>query len=94
MTLVGAPMRRFAQWLRRNGEHYLIESVQTELARRYLGRPGGAGDSGPAAFFWRRVFVPVYRRLPWRFRRALIQAMPGSHRRSWHWTPTRPHHPP
>lgn len=42
-------------------------------------RPG----EGLTAAFWRRVYVPVYRRIPWSVRRRLIVAMPGSHRRSW-----------
>jgi hypothetical protein len=29
------------------------------------------------------VFVPVYRRLPWKVRSAAIRAMPGSHRKGW-----------
>jgi hypothetical protein len=29
------------------------------------------------------MFVPVYRRLPWGLRRAVIQAIPGSHRQRW-----------
>ncbi|MGH8930541.1 MAG: hypothetical protein ACRDZO_07885 [Egibacteraceae bacterium] len=76
-------MQPFARWLRRNSEHYLLEAVQTDLARTYLGREGPVGARGPAPFFWRHVFVPVYRRMPWALRQRLIQSMPGSHRRSW-----------
>src|SRR6266508_3312368 len=53
------------------------------MARRYLNRPGPVQEAGLGPFFWRRVFVPVYRRLPWELRRSVIQALPGSHRRRW-----------
>jgi hypothetical protein len=29
------------------------------------------------------VFVPLYRRLPWKIKHFVILAMPGSHRRQW-----------
>lgn len=76
-------MATFGEWLRRNSEHYLLEAAQRDLARQYLGREGTVGPGGPSPFFWRRIFVPVYRALPWRLRRRVIQIMPGSHRRSW-----------
>ncbi len=71
----------FFEWLRRNSERYLLEAAQADMARRYLARPAPASGSGLEVFFWRRLFVPIYRRLPWRLRRAIILAMPGSHRR-------------
>ena len=73
----------FNEWLRHNSERYLLEAAQEKLARRYLARPGPAHPGGPADFFWRRVFVPVYRLLPWRLRQSVIVALPGSHRRHW-----------
>jgi hypothetical protein len=76
-------MVSFSQWLRSNSERYLLERAQAEMAMRYLGRPGPVTERGLGPLFWRRVFVPVYRRLPWGLRRAAIQAMPGSHRRRW-----------
>jgi hypothetical protein len=33
--------------------------------------------------FWKYVFVPLYRRLPWKIKHFVILAMPGSHRRRW-----------
>ena len=33
--------------------------------------------------FWRRVFAPTYRALPWPVRTAIMRAMPGSHRQTW-----------
>lgn len=73
----------FSQWLRANAERYLLEGAQTDMARRYLNRPGPVQEAGLGPFFWRRVFVPVYRRLPWGLRRSVIQVLPGSHRRRW-----------
>jgi hypothetical protein len=74
---------RFFEWVRGNSERYLLEAAQADLARRYLGRPGPVGPRGLQQLFWKRLFVPVYRRLPWSVRHAVILAMPGSHRRSW-----------
>jgi hypothetical protein len=71
------------RWLRRNSERYLLEAAQEVLARRYLGRSGPVHGGGAADLFWRRLFVPVYRLLPWRLRQAVIVALPGSHRRHW-----------
>jgi hypothetical protein len=72
----------FGEWLRANSERYLLEAAQAEMARRYLD-----SDRQPArrrgAFLWRRVFVTAYRRVPWSVRNAIIQTMPGSHRRTW-----------
>ena len=45
------------------------------MARRYLNRPGPPAEPGLGPLFWRRVFVPVYPRLPWRLRRAVIRAL-------------------
>jgi len=33
--------------------------------------------------FWKYLFVPLYRRLPWKVKHLVILAMPGSHRRDW-----------
>jgi hypothetical protein len=74
---------RVSEWLRRNSERYLMEAAQAEMARRYLGRGGPVAPGGPDAIFWRRFFVPIYRRLPWGLRRSIILALPGSHRRRW-----------
>lgn len=72
----------FSRWLRSRSEHYLLISAQERIARRY-GTNGPPKPHGPAALFWRRVFAPVYRALPWRLRHTIMMAMPGSHRRQW-----------
>lgn len=76
-------MNRFFQWVRGNSQKYLLEAEQADLARKYLGRPGPVGPLTPQRLFWKCAFVPVYRRLPWRLKRTIILAMPGSHRRPW-----------
>ncbi|HWC69976.1 MAG TPA: hypothetical protein VG993_02320 [Actinomycetota bacterium] len=67
----------FFEWLRSNSERYLLEAAQHDMAARY-------GIEAPAprgSVFWRRIFTPLYRLLPWGLRRAIMSAMPGSHRR-------------
>ncbi|MGH3403631.1 MAG: hypothetical protein ACRDRJ_14205 [Streptosporangiaceae bacterium] len=76
-------MTRFFQWVRSNSQKYLLEAAQTDLASRYLGQPGPVSPPGLQVLFWKRLFVPLYRRLPWSIRRAIILAMPGSHRQGW-----------
>jgi hypothetical protein len=79
----GTVTARLSEWVRLNSQKYLLEAAQEPLARRYLGRPGPVGRPGVQALFWKRIFVPLYRLLPWEWRRAIILAMPGSHRRGW-----------
>jgi hypothetical protein len=74
---------KFFLWLRHNAEHYLLEAAQIDMARKYRSGSGPLQPKSVGAFFWRRVFVPVYRLLPWSVRAAIMRAMPGSHRRSW-----------
>lgn len=73
-------MSRFFRWLRRNAELALVADAQEQLARKYRGpRTTGAPAEHPD-YFWRAIFVPVYRRLPWQVRQRIMRAMPGSHR--------------
>lgn len=76
-------MTWFFVWVRTNSQKYLLEAVQTDLARQYLGRRGPVGRKSPEVLFWKYVFVPLYRRLPWRVKHTVIRAMPGSHRQHW-----------
>jgi hypothetical protein len=81
----------FPQWLRANSEHYLLLDAQARAAAKY----GLAAPPPPARtreLFWRKVFVPVYRLLPWSVRRFTIGIMPGSHRQEWSPPPQR-HNP-
>lgn len=84
------------QWVRTNSQKYLLEAAQTDLAFRDLNRPGPVSPPGLQVFFWKRLFVPLYRRIPWNIRRAIILAMPGSQRQGWPQDPRPParrHHP-
>jgi hypothetical protein len=76
-------MIKFFQWVRTNSQKYLLEAVQADLASQYLGRPPTVGPRTPQRMFWKHVFVPLYRRLPWKIKHFVILAMPGSHRRQW-----------
>ena len=81
----------FARWLRSNSEHYLLLDAQVRAAAKH-GLPEPPPPRRTRELFWRKVFVPVYRRLPWSLRRVTIGAMPGSHRQEWATPPTR-HNP-
>jgi hypothetical protein len=72
----------FAHWLRSNSEHYLAIDAQRRVGARY-GAPAPRKARGPREVFWRHVFTPVYRMLPWGIRRRVIANLPGSHRRDW-----------
>ncbi len=72
----------FTHWLRSNSEQYLLQDSQARVAKMH----GLAGPRPPKNLkdrFWRLVFAPVYRRLPWAVRKRTIQALPGSHRQPW-----------
>jgi len=76
-------MTSFFYWLRTNSQKYLLEAAQADLAHRYLGRPPSVGPRTPQVLFWKYLFVPIYRRLPWDVKHYVIRPMPGSHRRPW-----------
>jgi hypothetical protein len=76
-------MTRFFWWVRTNSQKYLLEAVQADLARQYLDRQPTVGPRTPQRMFWKYLFVPIYRRLPWKVKHFVILAMPGSHRRQW-----------
>ena len=73
----------FARWLRTNSEHYLMVSAQARVARRHEGANRPRTAHSPREWFWRGLFAPIYRLLPWALRRRIMAMMPGSHRRSW-----------
>jgi hypothetical protein len=80
---------RFSRWLRGNAEHYLLIAAQRDVARAHS-RAFAAPTPTPKDRFFLTLFVPIYRRLPWRFRAFVIHTMPGSHRRPWHPRPREP----
>ena len=66
----------FAEWLRVNSQRYLLEASEREMAEKYLGGAPPVMGGGPQVLFWRKVFVPVYRLVPWSWRRWMMQMMP------------------
>jgi hypothetical protein len=72
----------FSRWLRTHSEHYLLIGAQELVARRY-GARAPRRPRGPKELFWRRVFAPIYRVLPWKLRHRIMLTMPGSHRQLW-----------
>jgi len=72
----------FFGWLRRSSEHYLLVAAHQKLAREQ-GAPAPRPPKGLAEVFWLKVFAPAYAALPWPLRSTVMQAMPGSHRKTW-----------
>lgn len=63
----------FGEWLRKNAEKYLLEAAADEMANLYpssCARP--YRETGIVPFFWRKIFVPIYSRIPWDVRRKII----------------------
>lgn len=71
----------FTAWVRRTSEHYLMIDAQDKVSRK-LGSTRPLAPHG-AAIFWRRIYVPIFHRLPLSWRNAIIARMPGSHRKKW-----------
>jgi hypothetical protein len=72
-------MASFWSWLRDNSQAVLLRDAQRKVAQSH----GLTVPPQESPLFWRLVFVPAYRLLPWALRRHVMAAMPGSHRRSW-----------
>jgi hypothetical protein len=60
--------------LRAHSERYLREAAMEDLRRRYPDATV-APYRARGGWFWRTVFVPLYRRTPWAWRRRLIGAL-------------------
>lgn len=71
----------FTGWVRATSEHYLMIDAQDKVARK-LGSPRPLPPVG-MAIFWRRIYVPIFHRMPLSWRSAIIARMPGSHRKKW-----------
>lgn len=75
--------RTLAESLRERTEHYLTVAAQNDLRQRYpSGTQPPASTSG--GLFWQRIFVPLYRRIPWSTRQRIIAA---TRMTSQGWTP-------
>ena len=63
------------QWLRRTSERHLMvdamDKVGTKLGANTPLPPRGS------EIFWRRIYVPMFHRLPPRMRNGMIARMPG-----------------
>jgi hypothetical protein len=71
----------FSRWLRATSEHYLMVAAQEKVAAKYRVTPPRRPHG--AEVFWRRIYVPAYRALPWPVRSAVMRRLPGSHRQKW-----------
>jgi len=75
-------MAPFFQWVRQTSERNLMIDAQDRIGRK-LGARRPAPPHGAEEIFWRRVYVPVFHRLPQSVRDTMIARMPGSHRKRW-----------
>jgi len=60
--------------LRARSEYALRASAMEEVARRYPGR-STKSELPRVGVFWRYVFVPLFHRVPWSFRRKAMRAL-------------------
>ena len=62
------------QQLREHAEHHLRVAAMEDMRRRH---PGGTVEPyrERGALLWTRVFVPLYRRLPWRLKVRAMHAL-------------------
>ena len=74
----------FPRWVRSTSEHHLLVVAQAKVARR-----NGLIPTTPHGIdiFWQKVYAPVFYRLPLSLRTRVANAMPGSHRQTWHQPP-------
>ena len=74
----------FPRWVRSTSEHHLLVVAQAKVARRYgLSAPRPTGVD----VLWQRVYAPVFYLLPFALRTKVADAMPGSHKQTWHTPP-------
>lgn len=74
----------FPRWLRSTSEHHLLVAAQAKVARAHgLTPPTPRGVD----VLWQKVYAPVFHLLPFALRDKVANAMPGSHRQTWHTPP-------
>lgn len=71
----------FARWLRSTSEHHLLIVAQARVARK-----NGLTPPTPKGVdvLWQKVYAPVFYALPYALRARVANALPGSHRQTWH----------
>jgi hypothetical protein len=69
MNLAGAQQR-----LREQAEQHLRVAAMEELRRRHP-QATTAPHRGRGAWFWRFVFVPLYRRVPWEVKEKAMRSL-------------------
>ena len=76
--------------LRERSEHHLRLAVLRDLGR---GQPGTVAPyAEPGGRFWRLVFVPLYRRVPWPAKERAMRLL-GMTAKGWQPPPRRPGEP-
>lgn len=79
--MTAAQKQSFPRWLRSTSEHHLLVVAQARVARkngRVPPKPRGTD------VFWQRVYAPAFYALPYSVRARVANALPGSHRQTWH----------
>lgn len=72
--VVRPPAPALARRMRLMGETALFAASMRDLARRQVSRP----PHDPSNPLFRRVFVPVYRAIPWRLKRVMVRTASGA----------------
>jgi 3-polyprenyl-4-hydroxybenzoate decarboxylase len=60
--------------LREQAEHHLRVAAMEDLRRRHP-QATTAPHRPPGGYFWRLVFVPLYRRVPWEAKQKAMRAL-------------------
>lgn len=74
--VVAPPRPALPRLMRMKGEKALMGASMRDLARRQVSRPPAVR----AGLVWDRLFVPVYRRIPWGLKRRMVGLSSGVRR--------------
>jgi hypothetical protein len=72
--------------LRHQAEHHLRIAAMEEMRKRYSNVPTVEPYHESGGLFWRRIFVPLYRVLPWALKERAMHALRMTAESSG-WTP-------
>jgi hypothetical protein len=83
-------MSELKRRLRERSEHYLLQDSMRRLGKDVPGtfKPYDGKDG----WFWRRVFVPLYRRVPWTVKRRAMDTLQMT-AKGWQPPPRKPGEP-